>query len=366
MKKIKEWIEDNRKNSIYIGIVILIIILVISLLFIRIGLNKNKKKYVQYSDNKNLEYKVMLKQNEYYKNPYLEKGNQYIANLIENVNADFNYNFNLDHEYEYNYKIVATVDVSEEKNNKSVYTFSEDLISEKTGTQEGYLEIAENVNIDFNKYNNLIKQFVSTYDLKNISCKLNVDLKMGVKGINQKFSKQDFKVMSLEIPLTTNTIAIDTNCDLTESNLIEVKQYSGMGRIMTVAGTCMVIVDVLYAVALVVYVKKTETDEERYNNELRKIINNYDSCISKLDDDFNMKGYQILKVQKFTDLLEIRDTMQLPIIMIENKEKSVTCFAIPTPNKILYFYSISIKQYALSAGKNNEDKEMRKKDEQKV
>ncbi len=366
MRKIKEWIEDNRKNSINIGIVILVIILIISILFIRIGLNKNRKKYVQYNDNKNLEFKVMLKQNEYYKNPYLEKGNQYIANLIENINADFNYNFSLDHEYEYNYKVVATVDVSEEKNNKSVYTFSEDLVGEKKGSNEGNLEIAENINIDFNKYNNLIKQFVSTYDLKNVSCKLNVDLKMGVKGINEKFSKQDFKVMSLEIPLTTNTIAIDTNYDLSESNLIEVKKYSSIGKIMTIAGSCMVIVDALLAVALVGYVKKTETDEERYNNELRKIMSNYDSCISKLDDDFNMKGYQILKVQKFTDLLEIRDTMQLPIIMIENKEKSVTCFAIPTPNKILYFYSISIKQQVLSAGKVDEDKEMRKMDEQKV
>lgn len=366
MKKIKEWIEDNRKNSIYIGIIILVVILIISILFIKIGLNTNSKKYVQYSDNKNLEFKVMLKQNEYYKNPYLEKGNQYIANLIDNINADFNYNFNLDYEYEYNYKIIATVDVSEEKNNKSVYTFSENLVSEKTGTYEGKLEIAENLNIDFNKYNNLIKQFVSTYDLKNVNCKLNVDLKMGVKGINEKFSKQDFKVMSLEIPLTTNTIAIDTNYDLTESNLIEVKQYSSFGRVMAIVGTCMVMADALCAVALVIYVKKTETDEERYNKELRKIVNNYDSCISKLDDDFNMKGYQILKVQKFADLLEIRDTMQLPIIMIENKEKSVTCFAIPTPNKILYFYSISIKQYALSTGKTSADKEMRKMDEQKV
>ncbi len=366
MRKIKEWIEDNRKSSINVGIVILVVILIISILFIRIGLNKNRKKYVQYSDNKNLEFKVMLKQNEYYKNPYLEKGNQYIANLIENINADFNYNFNLNHEYEYNYKVIATVEVLEEKNNKSVYTFSEDLVGEKTGINEGNLEIAENINIDFNKYNNLIKQFVSTYDLKNVSSKLNVDLKMGVKGTNQKFSKQDFKVMSLEVPLTTNTIAIDTNYDLAESNLIEVKQYSTVGKVMTIAGVCMVIVDALCAVALVVFVKKTETDEEKYNNELRKIISNYDSCISKLDDDFNMKGYQILKVQKFADLLEIRDTMQLPIIMIENKEKSVTCFAIPTPSKILYFYSISIKQYALSVGKNDEDKEMRNVDEQKV
>lgn len=365
MKKIKEWIEDNRKSSIYIIIAILVLALVISMFFLKTGFSKNKKKYVQYSDNKNLEYKVMLKENDYYKDTYLGKGNQYIANLIENINADFKYNFNLNSEYEYNYKIIGTVDVSDDKTNKSVYTYSEEMVGEKTGTNEGNLEIVENINIDFNKYNTLIKQFVASYDLKNVTCKLNIDLKLGIKGVNKKFSKSEFSVMSLEIPLTTNTIAIDTKYDLTNNNnLIEVKQSSIGRTVFLVLGIILGTADIFAFAILTIYIKKTETDEDRYNSELRKILNNYDSYISKLDDDFNMKGYQILKVKKFTDLLEIRDTMQLPIIMIESKENLVTCFAIPTPNKILYFFSINVKQYALGSGKKNE--EMRKMDGEKV
>lgn len=367
MEKVKEWIQDNRKYSIYISLGILVFILLISIFFLKIGFDKNKKKYVQYSDSKSLEYKVMLKQNEYYKNPYIEKGNQYIANLIDYINTDFKYSFNLNHEYEYNYKIVGTVDVSDEKTNKTVYTFTEDLLNEKTGKVEGNLDITENLNIDFNKYNNLIKQFVTSYDLKNVTSKLKVDLKVSVKGIDEKFSKQDFTAMSLEIPLANNTIAIDTNYDLTDNNnLIEIKKSVVGNIICLVIGALLLIADIAGAVILVIYIKKTETDEDRYNTELRRIVNNYDSYISRVEDDFNMKGYQILKVQKFTDLLEIRDTMQLPIIMLENKEKLITCFAIPTPSKILYFYSISVKQYALASGKNNEEKEVENVDEQKV
>lgn len=367
MKKLKEWMEDNRKYSIYIGSTIIVLLLIISVFCLKTGLNKNKKKYIQYSDNKNLEYKVMLKENEYYKNQYLEKGNQYIANLIDGINADFKYNFNLDKEYEYNYRIIGTVDVSDEKTNKTIYTFSEDIVSEKKGTNEGNLGIIENVNVDFNKYNSLIKQFVASYDLKNVSCKLNLDLKLSIKGTNEKFEKKDFKVMSLEVPLTTNTVAIDTKYDLTDNNnLIELKSNGTMKKIVLLAGSIMLIVDMVAFIGLIIFIKKTETDEDRYNNELRKIMNNYDSYISRLEDDFNVKGYQMLKVKKFSDLLEIRDTMQLPIIMLDKKEKSITCFAIPTPNKILYFYSISVKQYALSSGNNSKTEEMRKFDEQKV
>lgn len=367
MEKVREWIEDNRKYSIYIGLGILIFVLIISIFFLKIGFNKNKKKYVQYSDGKNLEYKVMLKQNEYYKNPYLEKGNQYIANLIDYINTEFKYSFNLDHEYNYKYKIVGNIEVLDEKTNKTIYTSSEDLLGEKTGKIEGNLDINENLNIDFNKYNNLIKQFVTSYDLKNVTSKLNVDLKVSINGTEEKFSKQNFTAMSLEIPLANNTIAIDTNYDLTDNNnLIEIKKSSILNIVCLVIGLLLLAIDITGVVILVIYIKKTETDEDRYNTELRRIVNNYDSYISRVEDDFNMKGYQILKVQKFTDLLEIRDTMQLPIIMLENKEKLITCFAIPTPSKILYFYSISVKQYALASGKNNEEKEVENVDEQKV
>lgn len=123
------------------------------------------------------------------------------------------------------------------------------------------------------------------------------------------------------------------------------------------------VIDTISFAILLIYLKKTETEEEKYDKQLKKIINNYDSYISRVEDDFNMQDYQILKVQKFSDLLEIRDTMQLPIIMIEHKEQSITCFVIPTPSNILYFYSISITQPTLPSGtdvietrENNESK----------
>ena len=58
---------------------------------------------------------------------------------------------------------------------------------------------------------------------------------------------------------------------------------------------------------------------------------------------------KIIKMQSFVDLLEIRDTMRLPIIMLENKEKMITCFMITTDNNVLYFFSIGVTQYALPA-----------------
>lgn len=368
MENILEWIKDNRKSTIYIGTAILVVILIISILLIRCGIKKEDSKFIQYSDNKNLEYKVILKENEYYKDSYMEKGNQYIANLINYVHADFKYNFNLNDTYDYKYKIIGTVDVVDEKTNKTIYTVSEDLLMEKNGRSEGNLDIDEAIDVEYNKYNDKIKQFVATYDLKNVTCKLSLNLNLGVTGVTKQFSKQDFTVMRLDIPLANNTISIDTGYNVSDNNnVIELQNKESDNIVFSKIGIVLLVIDVIVSGLFIIFMKKTETDVDRYNGELRKIINNYDSYISKVEDDFDMRGYQILKVQKFADLLEIRDTMQLPIIMLENKEQLVTYFAIPTPNNILYFFSISVTQYILSSGKSVANrKEMRTKDEQKV
>lgn len=353
MKHTKEREKLNRKKVFYIGIAIFIFFFIISIILMMIAIKKVEKTYIQYSDSKNLEYKVTLKDNEYYKEPHIEKGNQYIASLIKSINADFKYHFNLPTQYNYHYKIVGVANVIDEKTNKTIYTFSEDLLPEQTGQSDGDLDIEETVNVKFAKYNNLMNQFVNSYDLKNVTCTLSLNLDLGITSTTQQFADQNTSVMSLDIPLAKNTISIDTKYDsLDNNNLIELKQESTNTTPFVVTASVIFGIDVMFFIIFIAYLKKTETDEEKYNNQLKKIINNYDSYISRIEDDFNMQEYQILKVQKFSDLLEIRDTMQLPIIMIERKEQCVTCFVIPTPTNILYFYSIGLTQPALPAGKN--------------
>jgi len=251
MENVIEELKENRKSMIYVGISVLILILIFSAFFINIGVKKEDKNYIQYSDKKNLEYKVILKDNEYYKENYIEAGNQYIANLINYINANFKYDFNLQDTYDYKYKIIGTVEVADEKTDKKIYSFSENLLDEKNGQGDGNLNIDESISIDFNKYNNLIKQFVASYDLKNANCKLIVNLNLGIKSPTQKFSEQNLNVMSLDIPLTTNTIKIDTNYDLAENdNLIEINKENKSNKVFLIMGISLLIADTILLILL--------------------------------------------------------------------------------------------------------------------
>ena len=50
-------------------------------------------------------------------------------------------------------------------------------------------------------------------------------------------------------------------------------------------------------------------------------------------------------VDTFDEMLEIRDTLQTPILMHENDDRTCTKFLIPTGNKLLYQYTIQVEGY---------------------
>ena len=91
------------------------------------------------------------------------------------------------------------------------------------------------------------------------------------------------------------------------------------------------------------YIIKTRTAKDIYQKELKKILNNYHSFIQKINNDFDLKNYQLLKVDTFTDMLEIRDTLSQPILMVESKLKDGVHFIIPSNTKLLFIYSLKEK-----------------------
>ena len=100
---------------------------------------------------------------------------------------------------------------------------------------------------------------------------------------------------------------------------------------------------------LTAYIKRTRTAKTVYERELKKILNNYRSYIQKINSKFDLRGYQSLKVDNFTDMLEIRDTTNQPILMVENDSKSSAYFIIPTNTKLLYIYNIRVSDYEMKA-----------------
>jgi len=352
--------QTKRRNIVFTFLCIIVVIFMLSLSCFLTYIERNKKHYVSYNETSNIDYRVLLKDNEFFNNNYLESNKQYIASLIDYITANFNYKLSLeekDIEYKYSYRIEANVDVKEKGTSTSLYNKTEELLStqEKT-TTEKEVNIQEFININYNYYNNLIKKFINTYELKDIESTLNINMYVKVIGSCEDFEKNNQKesVMSLSIPLTTKTMSISLSDNLinNENNVMQCKNLYKNNFLFIVLGIILLIIDLSLIIITIRYIIKTRTAENIYERELKKILNNYSSYIQTLNNDFDFKDYQLLKLDTFTDMLEIRDTIRQPILMKQNKENNGAYFVIPSNNRILYVYRLKVSDIEKELQKN--------------
>lgn len=353
-KKVNDMFIDQtiRKHNIIKYSIIISIFLIISITFFGIFLNKNKPQYVNYNENKNLDYKVYLKENSFFKGNYLESDNQYIASLIDYITADFKYNLDLEDanvDYMYSYHIDAIVDVKDKNSKKSLYNTTEKLVekkSQETSSNEK-VKINEQIKIDYNKYNNLIKRFINIYNLSEIESTLKINMYVSVYGNCDKLEKGSTNknsVITLNVPLTTKTVGIDMTYDIDNSGekVLVCKNTDKIIYVYLALSIINLVISLIFINVLIKYIRDTQTAESIYDKELRKILTNYKSYIQQVHNEINIKGREVLKVESFTDLLEIRDTTQEPILMVKNDEKSSVYFFIPSKTNIIYSYGLRI------------------------
>ncbi len=363
-KEVNNIFEDdtNRNRRIFKFIITTILLFVFALLLLCIFLNNNKVKYANYDENSKINYKVFLKENEFFDGKYLESDKQYISSLIDYITATFEYDLSLkshDVTYKYSYRVAAEVNVKDRTSKKNLYTYSENLVKEQVHeSAENDLAIIKNVNIDYNKYNNLIKSFVKTYDVGDVNSTLDVKMYVKVIGSCEDFDSdtQNESVITLSIPLTLKTIGIDISNDLVKSvdNVMVCGRPSSLNYIFLVMSLGLCVLAFVNIIKLFMYINDTKTAKDVYQKELKKILNNYGPYIQKVNGKFDLKGYQALKIDSFTDMLEIRDTLQQPVLMVENNTRNGVFFIIPSNTKIIYVYSIRVSDIEKEMNKDKD------------
>ena len=342
--------DANKRKMIIFYVFLVVAFLILGITFIMLHVEKNQKEFVSYSETSDIKYKVFLKKNDFFENDYAEEERQYIASLIDYINADFEYNINIsrnDVDYKYSYSIDAKVDVKEKNSTKSLYTVEETIlptVQEDTNSKSS-VSIFQNVKIDYNRYNSMVEKLIYTYKLTDTVSTLTVNMHVRVVGSCEDFSSDhsDEAVISLVIPLTTKTMAIDMTNDLVDNNdnilVCKQEEYSVINLILAII---MLLISVTYLVLLVVYVVNHKTAKDIYERELKKILNNYHSYIQKINNDLRTSSYEKLYVDTFTDMLEIRDVLQQPILMVDSEDRMDVNFMIPSNTRILYVYSLKV------------------------
>jgi len=348
----------QRKSVIAKYIFFICLIFVIAIILLGKTIKEKSIEQIVYKESSRVDYKVYLKENEFFDKQYLEDNKQYIASLINYVQTIFRYELEGQKnkeisDYKYTYKIVAETNVEDKANHNSLYKITDDLVAEKEYTAKtgSKVVINEPIKIDYNKYNDLVNQFVYLYDLENYVATLNVKMYVNIIGQNNESAKP---VATLSIPLTMKTMAIDIETNSVNCNNEDECQTNNVSK-YKFALILIVLLETYLIIKLSIFIKDTKNEKTIYNMRLRKIMSNYGSYIQKLNNEFDFEGYQILEIKSFEDLLQVRETINLPILMKEEALAMETYFFIPS-EKNIYVYELKAGNLRKKNGKRYKEK----------
>lgn len=345
--------KKNRKKWLLIQAVALALAIAVALCSFVVYDQMNKTYYIEYTESSSIDYQVKYQENAFFEDPMLESNKAYISFLIERVFADFHYKMQMGASnvgFDYAYSINAQMVVADKTSGNPYYTVEEELLPCKQATSKGgsAVKIDEQVTIDFPYFNDMAKAFTTAYDLTNSSSTLIVTLNVQINSTCDQFEKsnQNAYSTSINIPLNEDTMSIHLTSSAPASENKVLAYKSGINQnIFLVLGNVFTGLAVLFAIGLLAYMHFTKNEDITYTAKVRKLLNSYSSFIQRMEGDFDDEGYQILNIKTFNEMLGIRDTIQAPILMTENRDQTMSRFLIPTNTKLLYVFEVKVDNY---------------------
>ena len=338
----------TKKFYMYLLLILSVVLLMSALFLFYRYFYLSMPRYVNYTEDSNLNYKVIYKDNNFFNDGSQTANNKYIASLIDYVKADFKYSISFlekNINYSYKYKIVANVRVLDNEDKEKIYEENDVIFESGVLTGSGTTNINKSVDIDYNKYNDLINNFKNTYSLKDADSKLNgsMYIELNSYGNNDIEEVNKKAVVSLSMPLTKRTTGIDLSNELTKSadRKILIKSTANYTHLLVI-GIIEVIFSFIEIGIMIFYRKKTRTIKNIYKREIKKLQNTYAGYIQRISSKYEIGASQVIKVESFNDMLEIKDTLKTPILMLENEAKDGTFFIIPATNGIIYAYALRV------------------------
>ena len=319
---------DKPKKGLYFGytsrivldIILLVIFLSVGTFLLNNSIDFNREVVINYSEKSNLDYKVYLKENEFYEEEFLGKDMIYVASLVDRINVDFDYIFNIaDNEnLDFNYSVYGKLLITNKSGTKSYFERTYTLLENKSVSMinNSIQNIKENLDIDYGYYNSLANSFNKAYGVDSES-KLVVYMTINRKnGADSELEMDSQSIMSVAIPLSER--AIDISLDYkeidTSSSILKKKNISFNNIVSLVIAGLLIIFAIITAVRFVRKLSLMFEKKNKFDKYIAKLLKEYDRLIAESSTLISFEGKEIVKIDKFTELLDIHDNLQLPIM----------------------------------------------------
>lgn len=313
-----------------------------------LSINNNEKLHFQ--EKGNVKYSVCLKDNDFFEDECLDSNMTYVASLIKNISLDYNYQFNgnIDNLVSsVDYEIVAKL-IIENNDTKTKYYEKEYVLTPKitdSVKSNGTLyNLDKKVNIDYEYYNNIATKFKSQYGVASQSY-LEVYLNT-YNNANSKYTDIPTSAqISVRIPLSQKAIEIKFNTQEINKSIDKYIASNSIvinGYLKFIVGIIFLFLSLIFLTFIFAIIKKYKKAISKYDKFINKILKEYDRLIVETATFPNEKEYNVLLINNFNELVDVRDNLRSPIMFYNAKDHEMSMFYILNDNN-LYLYIVTSK-----------------------
>ena len=329
-----------KNNLIKISIVIIVLIFSIFLIISSLNIKlKTNKTVLSYDEEGKINYRVYLKENNDFSDPYLNEGNSYIANLIDEIISTFNYNFIANEKFDFTYDyqiraVLSTYEVGTKDNQNPLWHKEYTLVpltTKKLKDSNGY-KINEAVPIN---YDTDVNSFLAGKNLTTESY-LTVELLTNIDGLYEEYNEEvkDTNTLTMEIPISDGTINITTKDDVTssedlkgdEDGTITNKPLAAIGSILLIVSLTILIFDGFKAYRL-------NKEQNKYHTDIDNIIKKYNKIMLRTNKMPILKNKRVIEIANLNDLIELETELKSGILVYEKLKTNETWFILIHQNE---------------------------------
>jgi len=336
--------EEKTKKKIYVGynirltisIILFITFIVLGLLLLKESIKIEKEKTVSYKEESKIDYKVYLKENEFYEEEYIGKDKIYVTSLIDKVKVDYEYKFEADKEIEvdFKYKIKGKLTI-EDVNRKNTYYEKEYILKEEKESSLENLEkeIKEEIEIDYDYYNEIANKFKTSYGIETSS---NLKVYLEIEKENEE-NKIEEETMSLNIPLSERSINIKMEYEEINNNSKIISKAKIEIEKLIIVSIISITISIIILIKIIKLLKGIKRKESKHDKYVKRLLKEYDRLIVETKKVPEIK--EKIEVEDFKELIDVRDNLKLPIMYSKIVKHQKSWFYV-TDREKTYIYVV--------------------------
>lgn len=340
----KNKIHFNYQTRLITYSVMLVISVVASIYLLAHSFNFFEKTEITYAEENNIDYTVLLKENDLLEEKEMSSNLNYISSIIDTIKVNYNYQFNPEELLKgtYNYNVTATINIVDKITGELYYEKDYILVDSITEyILKSKLTINNNIDIDYDYFNDIASKTLPYYG-ENARANLNVSF-----TVNKDLDTKDYQENNLNnpvsshlvIPLTTDetNIKFQTSTYKENNKLHLIQEYDEKDDNYLLYSIVIDVYIVYLLYKLVKLLKALKVKENKYDKKLLYIRRKYNKIIVDVETQPDFTEYNVTKISKFNELIDVRNSYKDPIRFFEVAPHNKCHFYIIHKNEIFLY-----------------------------